>query len=63
VLRRLARDATLRDALGANGRRTAERFFNQVEIDARFVTFLEQQGAVMRPMVERAGAATRGEVL
>lgn len=61
ALRTLARDPALRQRLGQNGRRTAERLFNQVEIDARFVTFLEQQQAAA-PVRERPSAA-RGEVL
>jgi glycosyltransferase involved in cell wall biosynthesis len=63
ALRTLSRDSALRHSLGANGRRTAQRLFNQVEIDARFVTFLEQQHAVAAPVAERTGPATSGEVL
>jgi glycosyltransferase involved in cell wall biosynthesis len=64
ALRTLAADPALRQRLGANGRRTAERLFNQVEIDARFVTFLEQHEATA-PVAERTagGRATRGEVM
>jgi len=48
ALRRLAGDAALRQKLGANGRRTAELLFDQAEIDARFVTFLEQEHGRLR---------------
>lgn len=63
ALRQLARDATLRQELGANGRRTAERLFNQVEIDARFVTFLQQHHDMMPSVSEPARPAANGEVL
>ncbi|HVH09144.1 MAG TPA: glycosyltransferase family 4 protein, partial [Gemmatimonadales bacterium] len=43
ALRTLAADPALREKLGANGRRAAERLFNQAEIDDRFVDFLEQR--------------------
>lgn len=41
ALRTLAGDPVLRQTLGANGRRAAERLFNQTEIAARFVAFLQ----------------------
>lgn len=62
ALRTLSRDPALRKRLGANGRRTAERLFDQVEIDARFVSFLEQQHDVMTSVRERPRSAARGEV-
>jgi len=64
ALRTLSRDSARRQALGANGRRTAERLFNQVEIDARFVSFLEQHEA-SAPVARRTARspATREEVL
>ena len=43
ALRTLCGDAVLRERLGANGRQAAERYFNQTEIDDRFVDFLERQ--------------------
>src|SRR3989442_5619068 len=43
AFRTLCGDAVLRERLGANGRRTAERYFNQAEIDDRFVDFLVRQ--------------------
>ncbi|HLZ45764.1 MAG TPA: glycosyltransferase family 4 protein [Gemmatimonadales bacterium] len=46
ALRTLARDPALRQKLGANGRRAAERLFNQPEINSRFVAFLQEQHAV-----------------
>jgi glycosyltransferase involved in cell wall biosynthesis len=68
ALRRLSCNPALRQALGENGRRTAERLFNQAEIDGRFVAFLEQQHdlAAAPSGASRGGGprpATRGEVL
>ncbi|PYP10576.1 MAG: glycosyltransferase WbuB [Gemmatimonadetes bacterium] len=63
ALRALSGDPALRSALGANGRRTAEQLFNQAEIDARFVAFLEQENARATSVQETARSATRGEVL
>ncbi len=63
ALRTLSGDPALRSALGANGRRTAEQLFNQAEIDARFVAFLEQENARATSVQETARSATRGEVL
>jgi glycosyltransferase involved in cell wall biosynthesis len=48
ALRRLAGDPALRQRLGANGRRTAELLFDQTDIDASFVTFLEQEHGRLR---------------
>ncbi|HWE22699.1 MAG TPA: glycosyltransferase family 4 protein [Myxococcales bacterium] len=55
ALRTLAGDASLRQKLGANGRRTAELLFDQTEIDARFVTFLEQEHGGLRRTVRVPG--------
>jgi len=63
ALRALSGDPALRSALGANGRRTAEQLFNQAEIDARFVAFLEQENSRATSVQETARSATRGEVL
>ena len=48
ALRRLAGDPALRQRLGTNGRRTAELLFDQTDIDASFVTFLEQEHGRLR---------------
>ena len=63
ALQRLSHDAALRQILGANGRRTAERLFNQGEIDARFVAFLEQEHELARAVHIGARSEPRGEVL
>ena len=57
ALRTLSRDPALRQTLGANGRRTAERLFNQSEIAGRFVAFL--QGEHEAASVVRAPGAAR----
>jgi glycosyltransferase involved in cell wall biosynthesis len=41
ALRTLRADAALRQELGANGRRTAERLFDKVDIDNAFIEYLE----------------------
>jgi colanic acid biosynthesis glycosyl transferase WcaI len=41
ALRTLCADAALRQELGANGRRTAERLFDTVDIDNAFIEYLE----------------------
>jgi glycosyltransferase involved in cell wall biosynthesis len=41
ALRTLAADPALRQELGANGRRTAERLFDKVDIDNAFIEYLE----------------------
>jgi glycosyltransferase involved in cell wall biosynthesis len=48
AFRKLAGSPALRQQLGENGRRTAERLFNQVDIDGRFVAFLEQEHEAAR---------------
>jgi len=63
ALRTLSRDPNLRQELGANGRRAAERLFNQVEIDAHFVAFLEQRHELARAVHAPPSPATRGEVI
>ena len=63
ALRTLSRDPALRRELGANGRRAAERLFNQVEIDARFVAFLEQQQELARAVHAPPSPAARGEMI
>ncbi len=63
ALRTLSRDVHLGRELGANGRRAAERLFNQVEIDARFVAFLEHEYELARAVHAPPSPATRGEVL
>ena len=63
ALRTLANDPALRERLGANGRRTAEREFNQPEIAARFVSFLQAEHEarrVVRPLGERAQRRAAG---
>ena len=42
ALRTLSADAALRQELGANGRRTAERLFDKVDIDNAFIEYLER---------------------
>src|SRR3989442_3054446 len=63
ALRTLSHDPNLRRALGGNGRRAAERLFNQVEIDARFVAFLEQRHELARAVHAPPSPATRGEAI
>jgi len=57
ALRTLSTDVTLRQELGANGRRTAERLFDKVDIDNAFIEYLEHHqraapasGRVPRPV-------------
>ncbi len=63
ALRTLSHDPNLRRELGGNGRRAAERLFNQVEIDARFVAFLEQRHELARAVHAPPSPATRGEAI
>jgi glycosyltransferase involved in cell wall biosynthesis len=42
ALRTLSADAALRQQLGANGRRAAERLFDKVDIDNAFIEYLER---------------------
>src|SRR6266566_1354795 len=56
ALRTLSADAVLRQELGANGRRTAERLFDKLDIDNAFIEYLEHNqraapagGRVPRP--------------
>jgi len=44
ALRTLSADAALREELGTNGRQTAERLFDKVDIDNAFIEYLEQAG-------------------
>jgi glycosyltransferase involved in cell wall biosynthesis len=44
ALRTLGGDAALRQQLGANGRRAAERLFDKLDIDNAFIEFLERNG-------------------
>jgi glycosyltransferase involved in cell wall biosynthesis len=64
ALRTLAGDPALRESLGANGRCAAERLYNQSEIAARFVAFLqgehEAENVVRAPGSARP--ATRGQL-
>jgi glycosyltransferase involved in cell wall biosynthesis len=60
ALRTLAGDPALRDRLGANGRRAAERYFNRSEIADRFVEYLEELHATRLRTVSLRPAA-RGE--
>lgn len=56
ALRTLRADAALRQELGANGRRTAERLFDKADIDTAFIEYLEdnQRTALAVPRVPRA---------
>ena len=60
ALRTLSADATLRQELGANGRRTAEQLFDKLDIDNAFIEYLEHNqraapagGRVPRPAPSR----------
>ena len=60
ALRTLSADAALRQELGANGRRTAERLFDKLDIDNAFIEYLEHNqraapaaGRVPRPATSR----------
>jgi colanic acid biosynthesis glycosyl transferase WcaI len=63
ALRALSRDPALRHRLGANGRRVAERLFNQAEIGDRFVDFLEQQHELVAAVTPSARPTPRGDTL
>ncbi len=61
ALRRLCGDRALRERLGVNGRRAAERSFNQAEIDERFVDFLERRHELEAAVATVPRPAPRGE--
>jgi len=48
ALRTLSTDAALRQELGANGRRTAERLFDKLDIDNSFIEYLERHERTAR---------------
>jgi len=56
ALRTLRADPALREELGANGRRTAQRLFDKADIDTAFIEYLEdhQRTAPAVPRVPRA---------